>query len=116
VRLFHRQYEVKRDRVTGILFSPARLDGKAVAAADVSDERQVRDLLARGWEAWPGQVQEAAPLPPAEDLEALTIPQLRALAGERGVELGPRGTKAQLIEALQAATAAAAEDAEAGAD
>lgn len=103
-RLYHPQYERKTDRRTRLQFTPARLDGRTVAAADVPDDL-ADDLIARGWRVWPGTeaqapAQEAA-LP--EDLTALTIPQIRELAAARGVDLGPRGTKAELIDALLAA-------------
>lgn len=45
------------------------------------------------------------------ELQDLTVEQLRALAGERGITVPERAKKAELIEAIEAAAAA---DAEAG--
>lgn len=99
-RLYHPAYEHKRDRVTRVLFTPAKLDGRMVAAADVTDAAHVADLLARGWRVWPGTpVTPPQPLP--GDLDALTVVQIRQLASDRDVALGPRGTKAELIAALR---------------
>lgn len=44
---------------------------------------------------------------PAEDLSKLTKPQLIALAGERNIEVPKYGSKANLIEAITKASAAA---------
>ena len=103
MRLYHPQYEAKRDRVTGVAFTATRHpDGRIVAAADVP-AHHVASLRERGWLPWPGALDKPQPLP--DDLDALTIAQIRQLASERDVELGPRGTKAELIAALQAAVA-----------
>ena len=48
MRLYHPQYEVKRDKITRILFSPAKLDGRTVAAAEVSDAAQWSEDQRRG--------------------------------------------------------------------
>lgn len=37
----------------------------------------------------------------AEDYEALTVPELKSLADERGVDVGSKATKAEIIEALE---------------
>lgn len=102
-RLYHPAYEQKRDRVTRVLFTPAKLDGRTVAAADVDDPAHVASLIARGWRTWPG-TPAVAPDPLPADLEALTVAQIRQLASDRDVALGPRGTKAELIAALRDAT------------
>jgi hypothetical protein len=107
-RLYHPQYERKTDRRTRLQFAPARLDGRTVAAAEVADDTVAADLIARGWRVWPGtesKPAQEATLP--EDLTVLTVPQIRELAAQHGVDLGPRGTKADLIDALQAAVAPA---------
>lgn len=99
-RLYHPAYEQKRDRVTRVLFTPAKLDGRTVAAADVPDAAHAADLIARGWLVWPG-TPAVTPDPLPDDLEALTVVQIRQLASDRDVPLGPRGTKAELIAALR---------------
>lgn len=64
------------------------------AAKDASRARGPRDKA------------EAEPQP-AEDLSKLTKPQLIALAGERNIEVPKYGSKANLIEAITKASAAA---------
>jgi hypothetical protein len=118
-RLYHPQYERKTDRRTRLQFTPARLEGRVVAAAEVADADMAADLLARGWRVWPGQAgapaasADATAMP--EDLNTLTIPQIRALADARGVDLGAQRTKADLIDALLAATSTDPQDPPAGA-
>jgi hypothetical protein len=41
--------------------------------------------------------------PVTEDLESLTIPKLKALAAERGVDLDSGANKAEIVAALEAA-------------
>lgn len=121
MRLYHPAYERKRDRVTGVQFDPALLDRARVATADVEDPRQIESLLARGFLPWPDQKLEGAPaapsspqapagspkaassasanvapLPSAEEVDGMTVAQLRALASELAIELPAKATKAEL--------------------
>lgn len=130
MRLYHPHYDRKRDRVTGIEFSPKALDGRPtpVATADVDDPAAIVSLLSRGFLPWPGEelpdeLQPATPtehlegetvqdlptddeagaprdLPPPDELETLTAAELRALADELDVDVPARATKAEIRELL----------------
>lgn len=61
-----------------------------------------------GWTEYTGEDEEAAPAalseePEAVDLEAMTIPQLKTYAQERGINLAGKTLKADIIEAIRAA-------------
>ena len=61
-----------------------------------------------GWEAYTGEDEEAVPAaladePEAVDLEAMTIPQLKEYAQERGINLAGKTLKADIIAAIRAA-------------
>lgn len=61
-----------------------------------------------GWEAYTGEDEEAVPAaladePEAVDLEAMTIPQLKEYAQERGINLAGKPLKADIIAAIRAA-------------
>jgi hypothetical protein len=122
VRLYHPEYERKLDRVTMIAFEPAELDGRKVATADVTDRRQIESLLRRGFRPWPAQELEGAPaapsgtrvpapapeaatgrsgapeaqLPPAAEVDAMTVAELRDLASRHGIEVPAKARKAEL--------------------
>jgi len=121
VRLYHPAYERKRDRVTGVVFSPVELGRGKVATADVTDDAIARSLLSRGFLPWPDQKLEGAPaapsspdapapapraastaqanvgpLPTAAEVDAMTVAELRALASRLRILLPAKATKAEL--------------------
>ena len=60
-----------------------------------------------GWEAYTGENEEAVPAaladePEAVDLEAMTIPQLKEYAKERGINLAGKTLKADIVAAIKA--------------
>lgn len=106
MRLYTPAYERKIDRVTRVVFEPRKLDGRLVATADVDDPAHVASLLKRGWLPWPGeQAPEGAPAAPSgveltsEQLDALTVSELRELADRLGIPV-PTGLKKAEIRAL----------------
>lgn len=99
MRIYHPAYESKRDRVTRIAFAPVELDGKKVATADVDDPEAIESLLARGFLPWPGPEGARPPsstLPTAEELDAMTVAELRAAASSLELEVPAKATKAEL--------------------